>query len=420
MIKKKYQIFHKKHLSFKKIYLYFGLTFFLFIVVFLYFTETLKKINESESQTIPQLFSKHLVYSRYESYNSMFYHFYLKDLINNIKNPIIITTEDDIPICWINIEIPDTLSYDEINQNQKEYVNQQITEMKKRGHLFYSRIKLYPDRLVKIKTYYEDLSVIKRMRLIPVLQILGLLMLMTGGIYLFFIISQNEKDNLWIGMAKETAHQFGTPVTALMGWIELLKLRTGEQHQDILANMEIDLTLLQKTANRFNKIGSKLSFKPHDITELINESVRYFRLRLPHFNSKINILFINQSDNLYLNIDADLFKWSLENLIKNSIDAMKNKAGNIFIQLSYSKKKIHIIVMDEGCGIPKNISWKQIFEPGVTSKNRGWGLGLSLTKRIVEDYFKGSIKVLRSVPNDGCVIEICLPENLICRESKTS
>ncbi|MBP7563881.1 MAG: HAMP domain-containing histidine kinase, partial [Candidatus Cloacimonetes bacterium] len=313
-----------------------------------------------------------------------------------------------------------TISYDKLNLNQKEYLNQLITEMKKRGHLFFSRIKLYPDRLVKIKTYYEDLSVVKRMRLIPVLQILGLLMLMTGGIYLFFIISQNEKDNLWIGMAKETAHQFGTPVTALMGWIELLKLRTGEQYQDILSNMEIDLTLLQKTANRFNKISSKLSFKPHDITELINESVRYFRLRLPHFNSKINILFINQSDNLYLNIDADLFKWSLENLIKNSIDAMKNKAGNIFIQLSYSKKKIHIIVMDEGCGIPKNISWKQIFEPGVTSKNRGWGLGLSLTKRIVEDYFKGSIKVLRSVPNDGCVIEICLPENLICKESKTS
>ena len=205
--------------------------------------------------------------------------------------------------------------------------------------------------------------------------------------FLFFRSSKIAEMNLlWSGMAKETAHQIGTPLTSLMGWMELLKNKPKEENY--LKEIEKDLERLNVISERFNKIGSTPKLIKANLNEEIGKTIDYLSARL---SKKINLKFENTKQDIYVNLNNQLFSWSLENIIKNSIDSIK-KQGEVTVSIEKDNEYIKVYIKDNGVGIKKSVRNK-IFNPGVTTKERGWGLGLSLTKRIIEEYHKGEIKV---------------------------
>ncbi len=222
------------------------------------------------------------------------------------------------------------------------------------------------------------------------------------GYIAFRSSKQDEQNRVWIGLAKETAHQLGTPTSSLLGWIEYL--RAQEIDQSAVEEMNKDLTHLMKIVDRFSKIGSETTLAPANINEIVGESVMYFRKRIPrNVTLDYNGLAIAP---VQANVNAALFEWVVENLMKNSLDALQGH-GSIEVRIASDDKQVMIDVRDTGKGIPKS-NWKRIFEPGFTTKTRGWGLGLSLSRRIVEDYHSGRIAVVDSEPGKGTTIRITL------------
>ncbi len=213
---------------------------------------------------------------------------------------------------------------------------------------------------------------------------------------------QDEQNRVWIGLAKETAHQLGTPISSLLGWVEYL--RNMEVDSTAVDEMNKDLSHLMKIVDRFSKIGSETVLTPNNINEVVGETVMYFRKRIPrHVTLSYNGLAMAP---VKANINVALFEWVVENLLKNALDAMQGH-GEIDVNISSNDKHIMIDVHDTGKGIPKG-SWKRIFEPGFTTKTRGWGLGLSLSRRIVEDYHHGHITVAKSEVGHGTTFRITL------------
>jgi len=213
--------------------------------------------------------------------------------------------------------------------------------------------------------------------------------------FLFFKSTKIAEINmLWSGMAKETAHQIGTPLTSLMGWLELLK--TSSNKDQYLKEVEKDLERLNIISERFNKIGSKPKLTKENICEEIEKTISYLRARL---SNKISLEFEHPKDEIIVYLNNQLFSWSLENIIKNSIDSIKD-SGKVKISIIEENEYLKIYISDNGIGIKQSLKNK-IFNPGVTTKERGWGLGLSLSKRIIEEYHKGEIKLIESIVGKG-------------------
>ena len=213
--------------------------------------------------------------------------------------------------------------------------------------------------------------------------------------FLFFKSTKIAEINmLWSGMAKETAHQIGTPLTSLMGWLELLK--TSSNKDQYLKEVEKDLERLNIISERFNKIGSKPKLSEENICEEIDKTISYLRARL---SNKISLEFEHPKDEIIVFLNNQLFSWSLENIIKNSIDSIKD-SGKVKISIIEDNEYLKIYISDNGIGIKQSLKNK-IFNPGVTTKERGWGLGLSLSKRIIEEYHKGEIKLIESIVGKG-------------------
>lgn len=213
---------------------------------------------------------------------------------------------------------------------------------------------------------------------------------------------QDEQNRVWIGLAKETAHQLGTPTSSLLGWIEYL--RTQDVDQTVVEEMNKDLTHLMKIVDRFSKIGSEAVLTPNSVNEVVGDTVMYFRKRVPR-NVTLSYNGLAMAP-VKANLNVALFEWVVENLMKNALDAMQGR-GEIDVRLSANEQQVIIDVSDTGKGIAKS-SWKRIFEPGFTTKTRGWGLGLSLSRRIVEDYHHGKIGVLKSEVGKGTTFRITL------------
>jgi len=248
---------------------------------------------------------------------------------------------------------------------------------------------------------YGNSELLNKLKYYPLALIL-IIVLFAAVAYFFYrstkIASQNK---LWTGMAKETAHQIGTPLSSLVGWTEIL--RSENINPDYLREIEKDIDRLQTITDRFSKIGSFPTLNKMDVVFTTSETYEYLKTR---FSELIEFEFEAPEDTLYASLNGQLFSWTIENLVKNGIDAMKGK-GSLKITIKSSDKYIFIQVTDTGKGISKN-RFQKIFEPGFTSKKRGWGLGLSLSKRIIEDYHKGKIKVLQSQLNQGTTFQISL------------
>ena len=257
---------------------------------------------------------------------------------------------------------------------------------------------LYDNKIIET-LYYGNSDVINKLKYYPLALIL-IILLFISLIYFYYKSSKSATLNmLWTGMAKETAHQIGTPLTSLMGWVEILKNKNIDPKYITEINKDIDR--LNIISERFNKIGSKPVLKKYNLSNLTKESLDYLQIRL---SSKVKIEFKSTNTNLNCLINKQLYSWTIENIIKNSVDAIKGD-GNIIVSIVERKTTLEISITDNGNGINKN-QFKKIFNPGYTSKKRGWGLGLSLSKRIIEDYHNGKIFVKYSEKNVKTIIQI--------------
>lgn len=248
--------------------------------------------------------------------------------------------------------------------------------------------------------YYGNSEVLNKLKYYP-LALLLIILLFATVIYFFFKTNKaSEQNKLWAGMAKETAHQIGTPLSSLLGWNELLK--TENINPEITREIEKDISRLETITERFSKIGSLPSLEAHDIVTETKSAFDYLKLR----SSKlVNFSFVSKIESASVLLNPSLYQWTIENLVKNGIDAMKGK-GNISIEIVQEANLVHVLVGDSGQGIPKS-NFNTIFNPGVTSKKRGWGLGLSLVKRIVEEYHQGKVKV-QSSSKQGTIMQVSL------------
>jgi len=247
--------------------------------------------------------------------------------------------------------------------------------------------------------YYGNSALLNNLKYYPV-ALFFILLLFGALVYIFYRTSKVATQNkLWAGMAKETAHQIGTPLSSLIGWLEILKSENIDQ--SIVEEIEKDITRLQTITDRFSKIGSKPTVELRDIVSETRASYDYLQSR---FSKQVTFSFKGPEKSIMIALNPILHSWTIENLIKNAIDAMRGR-GELTVSVEEDGKHVNIKVADTGKGIPKS-QFKNVFEPGFTTKKRGWGLGLSLTKRIVEEYHEGKIKVLASELNKGTVIQI--------------
>ena len=315
----------------------------------------------------------------------------MKIIESNYEIPMIVTNELGAIVMHRNLN--------DKKLNQNNFLAEELSSMKKQDTAI--EINYLEDK--KYTIYYKDSNLLVRLKYYPLTLIL-ILLLFSGVVYLVFRSNKiAEQNKLWSGMAKETAHQIGTPLSSLMGWVELMKIQ--EVDAQISSEIEKDVERLQVIAERFSQIGSVPAMKDVNLTELVQRIILYFEAR-----SSKNIVFDFQTtkDPVMVLANDQLFRWVFENLIKNGIDAMAGK-GTLSIEVSSDSKNIKIQVSDTGKGMSRS-QFKKIFIPGYTTRKRGWGLGLSLSKRIVEDYHKGKIYVKKSVLGKGTVFEILLPK----------
>ncbi|MBU1097223.1 MAG: HAMP domain-containing histidine kinase [Bacteroidetes bacterium] len=303
-----------------------------------------------------------------------------------------------------NVLIDSTMSHDKIESELLK-----LTEELKKLHD--PILIIIPDAHTRQAVFYGDSILVTKLMYYPYLQIIFAIIFILIFYVSFSYMKRNEQSNIWVGMAKETAHQLGTPISSLMGWQEILKMSYDKADNvlDVANEMENDLVRLNKITNRFSKIGSKPELKEEFLYEEIDKVLNYFKRRIPQSSKKVS-LSVEGDRNLKCKINHELFEWVIENLIKNALDAMDNeRSGLITIKFQKTNKHIEIDIIDNGKGIDLRRR-KDVFRPGYSTKKRGWGLGLSLARRIIENYHKGKISVKSSVQNEGTVFQILLPK----------
>lgn len=249
--------------------------------------------------------------------------------------------------------------------------------------------------------YYKDSYLLSQLKFYPILQLFVIFLFIFVSYIAFSRSRRSEQNQVWAGMAKETAHQIGTPLSSLMAWVEILKGKDGME--SITTELNKDIQRLETITERFSKIGSKPKLKQENIADVLMQTVSYLQNRL---SDKVEIQLSTQNPGLQIPLNAVLFEWVIENICKNAVDAMEG-VGEISIKLIEEEEFLKIHISDTGKGIPKS-AFRSIFKPGFTSKRRGWGLGLSLTKRIIEHYHAGKIYVKTSELNKGSTFCISL------------
>ncbi len=317
---------------------------------------------------------------------------FLMDIIEgNTTIPVLIVDENNEVIQYRNLKEP--------KRNELAFFQKKVNKLSSKKEPIV--IKLDEDTEQYI--LFDESFLLRQLHIFPYIQF--------GVIFIFFIIvilvfsstKRAEQNQVWVGLSKETAHQLGTPISSLLAWTELLKLRYSEEK--LLDDMERDVNRLKIISERFSKIGSKPDLKPQVVSEVVENALNYIRKRS---SEKIKINFHNlDSDNTEVAISQPLFEWVIENISKNAIDAMDG-SGSLDLYIFKKQNSIIIDIKDSGKGIERKYQ-KAIFSPGFTTKERGWGLGLSLVKRIVESYHDGSIFVKDSEINKGSTFRISIP-----------
>lgn len=352
-----------------------------------------------------------------------------REVVHQIDFPVILTDAQGRPYAWKGIGISvdavplgESLEFDPENppaEGTLSRILETSQEMDRRNPPV-AMVRAGSEQVVGY-VHYGESRLLRELRWVPFVEIVAFFLFITLGFLGFRSAKISEQRYIWVGMAKETAHQLGTPISSLMGWLEILNIWYDEekkagmdedeltQIEDVSQQMTRDIERLQKIANRFSQIGSRPALKTADLNKIIEDVVGYFRERLPYQGKGITISFMPaRVDSVRIN--SELIGWVIENLIKNSLEACDPMTGRIMISTSMSQDNKSIIAefADNGKGIPPG-GHKKIFNPGFTSKKRGWGLGLSLAKRIIEEYHDGHIAVKSSIPNKETAIQFSLP-----------
>ena len=324
--------------------------------------------------------------------------FIFENIIKKVKFPIIQSGRNKNPQLWTNLpenidsdsdRLKLILSMDKINKPIPLIFDDKINGPITFGYLHYGDSRLI--QKIQIWTYIELLSI-------------GIFILF--GFIGFSFIRNSEKQHIWVGLSRETAHQLGTPVSALLGWLDYIK-NDNSNIEKILPEMESDIERLQQVSRRFSKMGSKPEMEFFDLSKRIESVLFYLNRRIPTLGKKVDL--VNDIDpDIKIMANGTLISWTIENLIRNSIDSISGEAGLIRLSMNQDQNNVKIRISDNGCGVPKK-DWKNIFRPGFSTKKSGWGLGLSLCQRIINEVHKGDIYVLESKINSGTVFEINIP-----------
>ena len=368
----------------------------------LYYTDYLvSKLKEREIRSI-EIYASSLEYTIENDVTNTLPSVIRDIIVYNDEIPLILMNSKDEIESWRNIDLDEKWSEEKKQQVlQKEL--QLMRDTYEPKHVF-DRNAQTGEIMDFWFIYYRNSFLLTQLTYYPIIQLV-IIAVFGFIVYLIFSYSKTaEQNQVWVGLAKETAHQLGTPISSLMAWVEYFKEDPGIVNKGIVEEINKDIEKLLLITERFSNIGSTPVLIEENLEEIVNNVVEYLR---PRVSTKISIEVIKMSDDVRANLNAPLFEWVLENLCKNAIDAMGG-VGNIRIKMMHAGDgKVIIDVSDSGKGIPKS-KIKEVFTPGFTTKKRGWGLGLTLAKRIIETYHRGKIFVKSSEENEGTTFRIML------------
>ncbi len=370
----------------------------------LFYTQSIVQNIMLREQRTAHLYAESLQYLASDASSSQDYSFIFDDVIGSIDFPMILTDSLNQPFFPYsksirNVELDTTVSI----QRQHDYLEKLIADMDSHN----VPVKVSLGNVVLSYVHYGESDMVTQLRYVPYVEF-GIAALFILISYIAFsYLKRSEQSSIWVGMARETAHQLGTPLSSLMGWMELLKSDLNESRKtEIMSDMEQDLSRLNKITLRFSKIGSLPELRTLKVADVVNNVFIYFSKRIPQTGKKVQLTLTGDMT-LCAKLNPDLFEWVLENLIKNALDAMEDKEGKINIDISREDNYATIEVTDTGKGIDMRFR-RDIFRPGYSTKKRGWGLGLSLARRIVESYHEGQISLKDSRPGKGSTFRIKL------------
>ena len=368
----------------------------IFVILLLGYTQVLVNELRRDNREVVRLYASFIA-NIVQDENETNLNFIFENVIKKVKFPLIQTDTNDKPQLWKNL--PKNILSD----------TERIKFMKLMDKNNSPIPLIYRDANIGDITFgylhYGDSSIVEKLKLWTYVIIFSMGIFIFIGFLGFSFIRNNEKKHIWVGMARETAHQLGTPVSALMGWVDWLKDHP-EKSNEILSEIELDLQRLEQISRRFSNMGSKPHFTEFDLSVKVEKIVEYLNKRLPSLGKKVELL--NDIDpDIKINGNGSLLAWAIENIIRNGIDAIEREDGQISIILKQANNVVKIQIHDNGIGIPKK-DWKNIFRPGFSTKKTGWGLGLSLSTRIVEDIHNGSLSVASSSMKKGTIIQISL------------
>lgn len=379
--------------------------FALVVGILLYSQNIVNRLLDRQRDTVA-LYVRSLEYVASDRPGSGDISFIFDEIIRTIDFPLVLTDPADNPLQPYgayarNVGLDTTLPA----PDQERFLRGVITRLDTENRPL--RVTLQ-DSIVLNHVHYGESDLVRQLRWVPYIEISLAALFVLIGYLGFSYIKRSEQGNIWVGMARETAHQLGTPLSSIMGWVEMLRQRTAGQPElaETVREMERDIERLNKIAARFSKIGSRPDLREENLVEVIGDVLRYIARRLPRTGRSVE-LTIDTPGVFTAPINRELFEWVIENLLKNALDAMEGPAGKVSFALRQEEKRTIIDVTDTGRGIDPTLH-REIFRPGFSTKTRGWGLGLSLSRRIIEDYHRGKLFVKASGPGQGTTFRIRL------------
>lgn len=379
---------------------------FSIIAATLWYTHTIVTSLQKNQQETAKLYASSIEFLASERSAGGDVSFVFEKILQTINFPLILTDTKNEPLLPLatstrNVALDSSLAEAE----QIAYIKRLIADM---DNVYPPIPVTYADTVILSYVHYGDSELVRKLRWLPYVEFAAAALFLLIGYLSFSYIKRSEQGSIWVGMARETAHQLGTPISSLLGWVEYLK-STAEKNPDLadpLRDMETDIRRLEKIADRFSKIGSKPDLTHSDLCEIVRRTFSYFERRLPQLGKRVT-LALEAPEQVSVPLNVELFEWVLENLVKNALDAIETEEGIIRVTVTEDPRSVTVDVVDNGKGVDLSLK-KDIFRPGFSTKKRGWGLGLSLSKRIVETYHGGKLTLLASEPGRGSTFRIRL------------
>ncbi|MBI5470920.1 MAG: HAMP domain-containing histidine kinase [Ignavibacteriae bacterium] len=376
------------------------------VVGMLFYSQNMINRLLAKEREVVDLYARSLEYLASEQSSAGDISFVFDEIVRAIDFPMVLTDAQNNPIQPLrasarNVSIDTSLSH----EDQTALLRDIIRSLDEQNAPL--RVALQ-DTIVLNYLHYGESDLIRRLRLMPYIQFALAGLFIVVAYVGFSYIKRNEQSNIWVGMSKETAHQLGTPLSSMMGWLELAREHAAGNPQlsETVVEMGNDIERLNKVAARFSKIGSRPDLKQENVREVIQGVIDYMSRRISRTRKVIDLAIVTPGD-FYAQINRELFEWVIENLMKNALDAMETPTGRISFRLEQAGKTTTIDVSDTGKGIDPKFH-KDVFRPGYSTKKRGWGLGLSLSKRIIEDYHRGKLFLKQSAVGAGTTFRIRL------------